>query len=344
MLGDCLGVPGISVCIANDGSGFLSDSIVARFQNHNSRVGITPLSFDRCFSMFGNSHRRTVRRCVAFKKLPGVTAVRAGRRGVGCLRALFGGACVASVLRECGVGGRRRLRRLVGVLTSSVKKLVGPGGLMGAFGSMGGISVSPGAIDFCLKVLRRMFVIRGSVHCSVGKGGCVSAPTGCCFTSLNLHGTHVGFHRRRMDRLVRGLVCGRLHVHRLLMSINIIIMGAGGRRNGDRHGRLRISFMYGRKDGHYCVRSTLQLPGRRGQRRRLHSLVGVSSGFRGFMVARRPVGHCRGRGKMMFVGVCRFLLSGRYLEIWHYGRGRVLFEVFWGVACVGLGGWKWASS
>lgn len=55
ILGDLLHVDGVSICIAKDGSGFLSDSVIARFHNENSRVEVCPLSFTRFCSICSNS-------------------------------------------------------------------------------------------------------------------------------------------------------------------------------------------------------------------------------------------------------------------------------------------------
>ncbi len=108
-------------------------------------------------------------------------------------------------------------------LTSAINKLAGPEGLTGVFRSMGGDAVDRSAVGICVSCLRSTFVVRHTLHCSVGKGHCVSAPSGFCFRSLNLEGTLLGFHRIRGARLVRGTVCGRLHTHKVTMSMNRIV-------------------------------------------------------------------------------------------------------------------------
>ncbi len=321
ILGNFLAVHGMSVCIANDGTGFLSGSVVARFENHNFRVGVCPLDFDRCVSICANSARTKFGRCVLCNKLPRVLLCRARRRGAHCLGSLFSRACVGSVGRQRGMGGSSSLRRLVGVVTSKVNTLAGPGGLTGAFQDRGGSSVSCSAVGSCVSCVYSSFLVRGSAHCSVGKGGCVGAPCGCCFSSLKLHGTQVGFHRSRGDRLVRGLVCGRLEVHKCGMSISTMPAVAQGSRNGRRHSALRISFIYGVNDGHCCVRSTCEVRDSRGVERRGTSLVRVSSSFGGVVVIKRRAPVLQSSGNVAAVDVCSFLLGRGSLRLWRRGQG-----------------------
>ncbi len=315
MLGKFLGVHGLSICIANDGTGFLSGSVIARFHNHNFRVGVCPLDFDRCVSTCPNDVRTKLGRCVLCKKLPRVLSCSARRRGIHFLGSLFSRACVGSVGSHCRVHGSSSLRRLVGVVTSKVNTLAGPGGLTGAFQDRGGSAVSCSAVGTCASCLYSSFLIRGSAQCSVGKGECVGSPFGCCFVSLNLHGTEVGFHRSRGDRLVRGLVCGRLEVHKFGISINTIPFIFESGSNGRRHAVLRVSFIYGLNDEQCCVRSTCEVKASRGRGRRHTSLAGISSSFGGVVVVKRRAPVVQSRANVAAVDVRGFLLGRGSLRL-----------------------------
>lgn len=312
MLGDCLGVGGASMCIAKDGDQVLSDSMGARFHNQKCRVEIRPLDFSRFLGTKRCAGRlSTLRSCVVCKKVPRIMSFSGGARGRGCLGSLFRKACVHSVGRHCGVEGSSSLDRLVSVVTSGVNYLAGPAGLRGAFGSMGNRDVSSAAVRDCLKVLRSTFVLRGTVQCSVGKGRCVGAPSGCCFRSIKLHGTHLGCHRVSKNRLVRGVVCGRLHVEKCSVSMKRIRIEVAGSSKGGVQGLLRISFVYGDKSGHICVRSTLSVPARRGVSRRAGSLHRVGSKFPGVIVIKNLAPSRIGASNVSVVGVVSFLGSAR---------------------------------
>ncbi len=284
ILGKVVHLHGISVCMANDGSGLLARSIVATFHNENSRIRVFPLSFGRCCRRINKSESRTCRVCTLCNKVPRVLGGPDITTGASCLRGLFASMCFGSVGRHCGVHLSSMLISLASSLYSSVKSLAGTAGVTSALGHIEGTGISSRAVTDCLRCLARSFLFSRTGHCSMGKGGCFRCPGGCCYISVKLQGTHLGFHRRRRARVVRGVVCGRLVYHRCSISIKIIRVRRA-RGGGEMGGRYRVSFIMGEKSGECCVRSTLSVDSPTGLRARHHPLGKAKSGFGGMVVA-----------------------------------------------------------
>lgn len=209
---------------------------------------------------------------------------RGRHRGTSCLGGVFTGICLGSMVRHGHVRGSTRVGVLISILTSTVNTPAGPSGVTGAFTDRHRVDCAGGAVSRRVSFLTSTFLVRGTRHCSVGKHGCVNTGLGCCFASLNLHGTQLGFHRRRPARVVRGVICGRLYVHKCRISMNVIRTFNESDDNGHLHGRLRISFIIGRTDRQCCVRITCSLASRRGRTRRFGSLHRVPSSFGGVVV------------------------------------------------------------
>ncbi len=216
-------------------------------------------------------------------------------------------------MREGRIHCHRTLRVMMSILYSSVKSLAGPGGAEGALRDITRVGVRSRAVTGCVRCMRGTFLFRKTGQCGVGKRECCRSVDGCCTVSINLEGTHLGFQRRRVARVVRGVVCGRLHVHNFLMSVNVIRVEEG-RNGGCICSRLRISFVTAGNASGCCVRSTCTVPARRGQRRRVTSLEGVSGTFHGVVVVTRSVTACASGCNVMRVNLFSFLL-GRALGL-----------------------------
>lgn len=200
------------------------------------------------------------------------------------------------------------------ILTSNVNSSAGPAEVTGAFRSTRKVAVGESAVGRCVSCLGSSFLVRRTLHCSIGNEGCVNARAGCCFTSVNVHTTVLGCQRRRRARVVRGVVCGRLHDHKCGISMKLIRLNNGSRGNGFVEGRLRISFIMGHPPCEICVRSTFRVPAPRGRRRRQHPLLSVGSRFHGVIVINSSVRHGRSRLKMLAIKLLSFLASGGVLR------------------------------
>lgn len=254
---------------------------------------------------------RTLRACCLCNKLPTITRVRAPRTGRGCLHRVCRAICLGSILRHGHLGGSSKVHRLIHLLTSAVNSYAGIREVSGAFGSIKKIRVNAGAVNECLRGLRSSFVVDRTLHCSIGKHGCVNANAGCCFRSVNVEGTIMSFQRVRFARVVRGIICGRLQGRNCAISIKSIRDFGQSRGNGLRHEGLRVSFIIGHRSRHLCVRSTCTLPSGRGMSRRRTSLLGMGSNFHGLVVMKSECHSNCGRRNVLVVDLSSFLLKGR---------------------------------
>lgn len=216
--------------------------------------------------------------------LPRILRFSIRHRGIRCLGGVFAGICVGSIMRQGGLQGISRVSALMSVLTSTVKTPAGPAGVSGAFGDRQNVGCDGGAVSGRVSCLIRTFLVSGTSECSVGNEGCIKTGLGCCFSSIKLEGTELGFERRRPARVVRGVICGRLLVENCGISINVMRTCTGGSRKGAAQGRFRISFMIGRNDRECCVRITCSVASRRGRGRRFGSFEGVPSSFGGVIM------------------------------------------------------------
>lgn len=229
-----------------------------------------PLSFTRfvtCTSLA--SRGTTFRECAECKKLPPIIG-RNASRGLTCaiLSKVCSAVLIQSVSRFLRMEGPLIFGSITQCLTSATKSPISASGVRGQLEDTRQ-PTSGRAVRQCVDKLLGTFLFCGTRQVGIGNNTCLRKLTGCCPTSLKVHGVLLKCSVRSFKFLLRGTMRGRLGVHKCRVHIKgvngtrVSFITAQGRTSLARRG--------------LCVRIDTDVLSRRAHRHRLSPLLGTHS-------------------------------------------------------------------
>ena len=308
----------VDLYITGSNSKMLSSDILTQFEDRGDEIRLMPLSYAEYLPACGD-RQHALRDYLTFGGMPRVLAENTYEDKARYLKQLFSETYVKDVVERNRIhGDRESLEVLLDFVASSVGSLTNPTRLANRFASDRKIGIGHTTIDTYLRYFQEAFIIEKADRFDVKGGGYFSTPSKYYFTDVGLRNARLNFRQADENHLLENVVYNELVRRGFNVDVGVVPYSTWSGHGADRKketGQLEVDFVASLAGRRYYVQVALGVDdeGKREQETRPFGRIGDS--FKRIVVVKDDIIPWHDEKGVLFVGVERFLLDERALEL-----------------------------
>lgn len=311
-------LPNVDLYITGSNSKMLSSDILTQFEDRGDEVRVRPLSFSEYLPACGDrSH--ALRDYLVFGGMPHILAEQTTEDKSRYLKQLFAQTYIRDVIERNGIRSEQDvLDTLLDFVASSVGSLTNPTRLANRFRSELHKTVSHTTISSYLDFFGEAFLVDRVQRFNVRGGEYFNTPQKYYFADAGLRNARLNFRQLDDNHLIENVVYCELALRGFNVDVGVVPYSAWV-KEGDKKRKvatqLEVDFVANQIDRRYYVQVALGVddPGKYEQE--TNSLKRIGDSFRKVVVVRDDIIPWHDEHGILFVGLERFLLDERALDL-----------------------------
>ena len=308
----------VDLYVTGSNSKMLSSDILTQFEDRGDEIHLMPLSFAEYLPACSDA-AHALRDYMVFGGMPRVLAEETFEDKSRYLRGLFSETYVKDVIERNRIhGDRESLEVLLDFAASSVGSLTNPTRLANRFASERKVGIGHSTIDTYLRYFQEAYILERADRFDVKGGGYFNTPSKYYFSDVGLRNARLNFRQDDENHLLENMVYNELRHRGFSVDVGVVPYstwsGHGGSRKKET-GQLEVDFVANQASQRYYVQVALGIDdeGKREQETRPFKRIGDS--FKKIVVVKDDIVPWHDESGVLFVGVERFLLDERSLEL-----------------------------
>lgn len=308
--------PNADIYVTGSNSKMLSTDILTEFRGRGDEIRVSPLSFSEFYSAYGGDKRDAWRDYYTYGGMPQVASMHSHREKSDYLKNLFDKIYLDDIIERNKIANDKSvLDDILDIISSSVGSLTNPSNIARTFNSKRNITISDDTVSRYIDYFADAFLVSKAERYDIKGRKYIGSPVKYYYADIGLRNARLNFRQTEESHIMENIIYNELVARGFSVDVGVVEYNYkdGGGKN--RKTNLEVDFVANDGDRRYYIQSALSVNDEEKRAQEIRPYMRIGDYFRKIVVVRDNIRPWFDEKGIMYIGVERFLLDERSMDL-----------------------------